>query len=301
MKHINDWKKFFEGRIIDFNTRKEIESDDIESEIDSDTDTDNTNFNDIDNNEREDIVNDFDTDFDTQYDVKEYLDKNSVLYKRFADGTESIPIADNYNVIESFLKDNKKVAYRDMLLIPDIKTKQPSLLIVRSSPRSHTGYKIIQNYRYRTLDLMLASAKQFIEFKNKIVSDKENLKNKKKNITDTVLSNIDQYIKVGDIYYDSWGYEQTNIDFYQVISVEKSFATLQRIAKQRVEGTDYHDSAYVKPLKDQFIENSKPEKKKILVDTWSSSGNYGVYFKSDYGHISKYTKGDRGVYSSWGY
>ena len=29
---------------------------------------------------------------------------------------------------------------------------------------------------------------------------------------------INKYgVKVGDVFYDSWGYEQTNIDFYQVI------------------------------------------------------------------------------------
>lgn len=29
-------------------------------------------------------------------------------------------------------------------------------------------------------------------------------------------ANIDGY-KVGDIFYTSWGYEQTNIEFYQVV------------------------------------------------------------------------------------
>ncbi|GAC1503641.1 MAG: hypothetical protein NVS1B10_08770 [Candidatus Saccharimonadales bacterium] len=36
-------------------------------------------------------------------------------------------------------------------------------------------------------------------------------------------------IKVNDILECSWGYEQTNVDFYEVIKVTKNFITVQRI------------------------------------------------------------------------
>lgn len=29
-------------------------------------------------------------------------------------------------------------------------------------------------------------------------------------------------LKVGDIFYSSWGYDQTNIDFYKVLEITKS-------------------------------------------------------------------------------
>ena len=32
----------------------------------------------------------------------------------------------------------------------------------------------------------------------------------------------DAPVKVGDIFYNSWGYDQTNIDWYQVVSLTKS-------------------------------------------------------------------------------
>ena len=31
------------------------------------------------------------------------------------------------------------------------------------------------------------------------------------------IANVDGY-KVGDIFYTSWGYEQTNIEFYQLFN-----------------------------------------------------------------------------------
>lgn len=45
----------------------------------------------------------------------------------------------------------------------------------------------------------------------------------------------------GKIFYSSWGYEQTNIDFYKVIEVSKSgkTITLQKIGSQVVEVNGY--------------------------------------------------------------
>lgn len=36
-------------------------------------------------------------------------------------------------------------------------------------------------------------------------------------------------VEVGDIFASSWGWEQTNVTFYQVIKVTKCFATIQKI------------------------------------------------------------------------
>ena len=42
---------------------------------------------------------------------------------------------------------------------------------------------------------------------------------------------------IGKIFYSSWGYEQTNIDFYEVVEVSKSgkSLTLQQIGSKIVE------------------------------------------------------------------
>lgn len=75
--------------------------------------------------------------------------------------------------------------------------------------------------------------------------------------------NFEHNVKVGDIFYTSWGYEQTNIDFYQVIEVKGKFATIRQIAG---EVTDYHSSMSGEKVATPgaFLERSEPIRKMIL-------------------------------------
>ena len=59
-------------------------------------------------------------------------------------------------------------------------------------------------------------------------------------------------LKVGDILVSSWGYEQTNIDFYQVTAAPgKCTVELRELAKNAVE-TEWCQ-ARVTPRKDKFV------------------------------------------------
>lgn len=63
-------------------------------------------------------------------------------------------------------------------------------------------------------------------------------------------------VKVGDIFYSSWGYDQTNIDFYQIVRLtEKGSAFVRPIRARRVETENGHftQEALV-PVKDGFFE-----------------------------------------------
>lgn len=57
-------------------------------------------------------------------------------------------------------------------------------------------------------------------------------------------------IIVGDIFYSSWGYDQTNVDYYQVIKTTPAMITLREIDKRvtRVSG----DQEYVMPTANKF-------------------------------------------------
>ncbi|OIN57144.1 hypothetical protein [Arsenicibacter rosenii] len=46
-------------------------------------------------------------------------------------------------------------------------------------------------------------------------------------------------LKEGDILYSSWGWEQTNIDFFQIIAVKSKTLTLQEIGATSVETTGW--------------------------------------------------------------
>lgn len=39
-------------------------------------------------------------------------------------------------------------------------------------------------------------------------------------------------IKEGDIFYSSWGYDQTNVDYYVVLEINNSIFTLQQLGKE---------------------------------------------------------------------
>jgi len=60
--------------------------------------------------------------------------------------------------------------------------------------------------------------------------------------------------EVGDIFVASWGYEQINIDCYQVVEkISTHYAILRKIGYERVEGSEGHDCEYVVPIKDSFV------------------------------------------------
>lgn len=46
-------------------------------------------------------------------------------------------------------------------------------------------------------------------------------------------------MKVGDIMYDSWGWEQTNIDWYEVVDVKGSFVVLKQLNCKIVESNGH--------------------------------------------------------------
>lgn len=70
-------------------------------------------------------------------------------------------------------------------------------------------------------------------------------------------------VTVGSIFVESWGYEQTNIDFYQVIAVNGCMLTLQEIASEAVAGTQTYMSADMMPVPNKFID--EPIKRKLLI------------------------------------
>lgn len=59
--------------------------------------------------------------------------------------------------------------------------------------------------------------------------------------------------KVGDILHHSWGYDQTNCDFYQVVEVKKASVVLRKIGAGTVPGTEGFMSEQLMPVKDAFI------------------------------------------------
>ena len=59
--------------------------------------------------------------------------------------------------------------------------------------------------------------------------------------------------KVGDILHHSWGYDQTNCDFYQVVKVKGASVVLRKIGENIVPGSEGFMCESLLPVKNDFI------------------------------------------------
>lgn len=105
------------------------------------------------------------------------------------------------------------------------------------------------------------------------------------NDTDTEITEIKPVenvhgVKVGDIYYTSWGYDMTIVNFFQVISVTAKRAKLKEINSKVVDGSAGY-SGKVIPVKDSFRENAKV----ITTGTDTSYDGKSTILKNCDGHM----------------
>jgi hypothetical protein len=130
----------------------------------------------------------------------------------------------------------------------------------------------------------LEAVAQAVELASKVLARKAAEKAEKAENTRTAR----EALKVGTLLCNSWGYDQTNIDFYEVVNRSTSGATvrLRKIASETVKHTGYM-SKDVKPCPGKFVGEAF---KKCV-------GNYGVQF--DHGWTSVTDPSD--VHSSTSY
>jgi hypothetical protein len=99
-------------------------------------------------------------------------------------------------------------------------------------------------------------------------------------------SNLAHDIKPGDIFYSSWGWEQTNIDFYQVISTTAKTVKIRKINQTR----DYNASAMsgkTTAIPNDFASNEVLLKKPYFWDnSWRLNLQHGAGCKWDGDELS---------------
>jgi hypothetical protein len=89
-------------------------------------------------------------------------------------------------------------------------------------------------------------------------------------------------IKPGDIFYNSWGYEQTNIDFYQVVKTTAKTITLRQVKGRTHDYDTYHMTGSKVAVKDAFCSDKLLRKKPYLLDgVWRINFEYGAGSKWD--------------------
>jgi len=78
-------------------------------------------------------------------------------------------------------------------------------------------------------------------------------------------------LKVGDILYSSWGYDQTNVDFYEVVGVSGKAVAIREIEQRVVEGNDFTER--VAPMPRKYI---GPVLKKIPRDNFVRLNSFSI-------------------------
>jgi hypothetical protein len=102
--------------------------------------------------------------------------------------------------------------------------------------------------------------------------------------------------KVGDVLCASWGYDQTNIDFYQVTAVKGKMVEVKEVAGAHVEGSGegmfMADQVTAKP--NTFIEDSETYRR-IVKQGYSG----GYYINVDECRMASLTNPTEKHYRSW--
>jgi hypothetical protein len=147
--------------------------------------------------------------------------------------------------------------------------------------------KTIWAYWYANIEQRDAKAIQtYTNVKANLESEaKQKAENKKRN------ADFDVKTLVGKIFYSSWGYDQTNVDFYQVIGTTNKMVIIREISHETVEGSEGMMCDRVKPSANEFIGNESKHLVKVT--------ERNIYICNGRHSLTEYDNGDRGTYRSW--
>jgi len=69
----------------------------------------------------------------------------------------------------------------------------------------------------------------------------------------------------GDVLFASWGYEDSNVDFYQILrTLGEPQVEIQALAQKTVRQTK--NGFFIRPMIGRFARNSKPMRKRVTPD-----------------------------------
>lgn len=103
--------------------------------------------------------------------------------------------------------------------------------------------KPIADYWYANEERRAAAVQELFQNRRDTLGRKAKRREERKNFVHNV--------KVGDIFKTCWGYDQTNVEYFQIIEVKGKFAILREIAQEIVE-TGWLRGRCA-PLKDKFL------------------------------------------------
>ena len=167
----------------------------------------------------------------------------------------------------------------------EIDSEFKTAMCTKPSKRARMGYTIKFNHYFPTTERMfkfvereLAKIGEMREFKAKRAAEKKEREE---------AARAD--VSFGDVFVASWGWEQTQVDAYQVVGKKGSASVVLRpIATAVVSGSEHHMSQSVVPVPNAFISDETITKR---------VGAYGITLNS-YSSAYKWD-GARSYHNSW--
>ena len=122
------------------------------------------------------------------------------------------------------------------------------------TPKAHYRKEKIQNrFVFKTIEEAADYLDKAIQSIEKRIQSELERKQQRDAINKSIVAS--EHFKVGDIIVNTWGYEQTNVNFYQVTEVKNKMITVVSIYGKRVENSEQANgmACDVVPDKDNFI------------------------------------------------
>lgn len=134
--------------------------------------------------------------------------------------------------------------------------------------------KPLQYYKFASVEKQIEHVQKLMEAEVRELEAKKALAEKKKAAKCP--------FKVGDLLYGTWGYDQTNVEAYQVVGLKgKSSVVLKAVCQEIVKGSQGYDCCNVKPVKDSFLSGKEIVKRATTYngENWTVKMHYSCHLR----------------------
>ena len=160
--------------------------------------------------------------------------------------------------------------------------------VIQATPKAkYLNEKTLNHYVYMTEEEANNSAQKFFNSIESQLNRREEERIKRVEAQKTVKAS--DFYKVNDIICNSWGYEQTNIEFYQVIEVGNKTIKIKEICQEEEENSHYsHGMACnVLPVLNKFYERGEEYTLRVKPEGILSNPE-SFYYMHKWGGNAKY-------------
>ena len=141
--------------------------------------------------------------------------------------------------------------------------------------RNARGEKQIAFYRFPTEQ----ARQNWLDVQAKQAADRMESAAKAKAFRDEARAAFVNPFKVGEILVASWGYEQTNIDWYQITATTPKSVKFRKVCGNETPGEGLSPMAgYTVPCIGEFVKNVPEESRTVQIYTYNGQPRYSISY-----------------------